>query len=85
MLTETIPGMRAVAQRIANAENDFVDVIMERGFTREQAVRAMHNLRKFKMAKLDPVLGRISVTHGSFLEVDVLQAAADYQEAGHDC
>lgn len=78
MTTERIKGTRAIAQRIVNAENDFVQLIMEKGFTREEANKAMRTMLKLKVAKLDPVGGRISMKHGAFWESDVLRNAVNY-------
>lgn len=50
---------------------------MEKGFTREEAVKAMRVLLRLKMAKLNPVLGRIVMVRGVFWDADVLRAAAD--------
>lgn len=70
-------AFRAVAQRIVNAENDFVQCIMEKGFTKEQATNAMRTLLKVKAAKLDPVVGRISMKHGMYWDLDILRNAAN--------
>ena len=37
-------GCKDMAQRIVNAEDGFLEVLMERGLTREDAVKAMRTL-----------------------------------------
>jgi len=62
-------GTRSVAQRIVNADGGFLHTLMERGgLTRDQAIRAMRTLLHVRAAKLDPVLGVITVQHGAFYE-----------------
>lgn len=82
MATETkLQGTQAVAQRIVNAENGFLDVLQERGgLTREQATKALAAFRKAKAVKQDAVGGRLSVTHGAFLERDVIRRAAGLEQ-----
>ncbi len=75
---ETIKGTRAVAQRIVNAENAFIQVIESKGFSNVDAIKAMNTMLKLKVAKLDAVNGLISVKHGMFLEPDVIQNAVNY-------
>lgn len=78
MTTERIKGTRAIAERIVNAENTFVQLIMEKGFTREEANKAMRTMLKLKVAKLDPVGGCITMKHGAFWEADVLRNAVNH-------
>lgn len=74
----TIPGTRAIAQRIVNAEENFTQIIMEKGFTRAEAQKAMRTMLKLKVAKLDAVGGKINVVHGAYLESDSLRNAVNY-------
>jgi hypothetical protein len=67
-----------VAQRMVNAENDFRQVIMERGFARDEANKAMRTMLKLKVAKLDAVNGRISVVHGAYLDHQAIRNAVNY-------
>lgn len=70
-------GTKAVAQRMVNAEEGFLDFAMRTaGITREQAVTALEEYRKAKAIKIDPVGGQFSFTHGGFAEADVLRRAA---------
>lgn len=67
---------KAISERIVNAENNFVRSVVEiAGCTEAEAVKVMNLYRKTKIAKLDPVIGRISVKHGAFLERDVIMRA----------
>lgn len=71
-------GNQNTAKRIVQAENDFIEVIMSKGFTKEEATKAMTTMLKLKVAKMDAVIGRISVKHGAYLEVDVIRNAVEY-------
>ena len=65
---------KAIAQRIVNAHADFLDVVCERtGCTREDAGKAFDTLKKHRLIKLDG--SRYTVTHGIYLEPDVLRNA----------
>ena len=67
---------KAIAQRIVNAENAFITSVVEiAGCTEAQAAKVMNLYLKNKIAKLDPVIGRVSVKHGAFLERDVILRA----------
>lgn len=76
---EKLPGTRAIAQRIVNAENVFIEMIQERGFTRAEAEKAMRTMLKLKVAKLDPISGRINVKHGAFLDPEAIRNAVNYK------
>lgn len=78
MTTTKLKGLEAMAVRITNAQINFVEVIMAKGFTREDAQKAMHTLLKLKLAKLDSVGGVIRVKHGVYLEEDVLRNAVNF-------
>jgi hypothetical protein len=76
-IKDMAPGFSAIAQRQINAENGFVEAVMNlSGLTREEAVRAMRTLLKLKVAKMDSVNGVINVKHGAFLDPEVLRRAA---------
>lgn len=76
---ERIPGTRSVAQRIVNAENAFIQLVMEKGFSRAEATKIMQTYLKLKVAKLDPVGGVIKLQHGAFWELQTLQNALNHQ------
>ena len=74
-----ITGTKAVAQRIVNAQNGFIAILMAKGFNEADATKAMKTMLKLKVAKLDAVSGVINVKHGAFLEADVIKNAVDYK------
>jgi hypothetical protein len=77
MPIEKIRGTKSIAQRIVNAENAFIEVLVNLGsVTKAEAVRAMHTMLKLKVAKMDAVSGEIRVKHGAYLEADVIRRAA---------
>jgi len=67
---------KAIATRIVAAEERFIDYAIGTGLNRAEAIRAMATLRKAKALKIDAVGGQFTVTHGAFLEADVLKRAA---------
>jgi len=74
--TSTSPG-KAIAERMALADQRFIGVLMERGqLTAAQAAKAFETLKKAKAVKLDAVGGTWSVKHGAFLDREVLERAA---------
>lgn len=70
-------GLQAVAKRIVNAENNFIEGVMERGFTLEEAAKVLREYRKLKVVKLDAVNGVYKVKHGAYWDKDVLQKAVE--------
>ena len=69
-------AFKAIAQRIVNAENNFAETIqniIECSAEDAHAIRQLYI--KNKLAKLDPVIGRISVKHGALLDDSVLRNA----------
>lgn len=71
-------GTYQIAQRIINAEKGFTQLIMEKGFTKDEAGKVMLTLLKLKMAKLDPVMGRITMKHGAYWDNEVFRNAIKY-------
>jgi hypothetical protein len=75
---ETIPGTRDIAQRLVNGENDFLEVLMERGgISREDAIKVLDHYRRVKVVKREGLGGRITVKHGEFLDKEVILRALD--------
>lgn len=71
------PGLKAMATRIENARRDFAEVLMNLGGVSEEKAAALVDLYlNNKLAKLDAVVGRISVKHGYFLDRCFIQRAA---------
>lgn len=66
---------RDIAQRIINAENNFIETVMGFGFTREQGRHVLMAYRLLKVVKLEANIGRYTVKHGAFWDIEVLQKA----------
>ena len=65
-----------MAQRAVNAETNFVSVLMGiSGCTEDQAYAVTAYYLKHKLAKLHIGIGTINVTHGIFLQADVIRRA----------
>jgi hypothetical protein len=73
--------MAPVLQRLINAENNFVEIMMDTAnCTKEQAQKVLRVYRTLKVIKLDVAMGRYTFKCGAFLEVDVIQNAINYAE-----
>lgn len=60
---------KAIAERMDHAERDFAETIATLGGCSIEEGRAVTRLYlKHKLAKLDAVMGRISVKHGAYLD-----------------
>ena len=71
-------GFRDMAQRIENAQANFIDNVCEQfGTTKPQAEKVLAVFKKAKAVKLDAVGGRYNLTHGAYWECDVIQRAID--------
>jgi hypothetical protein len=77
-MTQTYGALsyRDMAQRLVNAEIDFLDLLTQRGLTPEQAQTAFATFKKVKALKYDAGIGRYTVKHGAFLNDDVIRRAA---------
>lgn len=69
-----------IAQRMVNAENKFARLIVDSAaepctLDEAHAVTALY--LKNKIARMDAVMGRITVTHGAYLEPDVISNALE--------
>jgi hypothetical protein len=74
---EKVPGTYAIAQRIAEGEEVFVGALMDiGGITRGEANRVFNYYRKNRLIKRFG-LRDIRVTHGSFLDVDVIRRCVE--------
>lgn len=74
-MEETIPGTRAIAQRMVNAANGFIENTMDLGFTRDEAHKILEVYRREKIVKLDAVGGVYRYSHGAFVDADVMRRA----------
>lgn len=77
MGTETIPGTKAIAQRIINAYENFIALCTEQGFTIEEAAKILEVYKKAKAVKLNSAMGRYDFTHGAFVNTEVMRRALD--------
>jgi len=89
MKTETIPGTRAIGERLARAHNAFVALIMEdeddperMRFTRAEAETIFAVYRKHRCVKLEAGIGRYSVKHGGYWAKDALARALELGTTG---
>ena len=74
--TEKITGTKAVGQRLANAQIDFVENIQSQfGFTKAESQTILAVYVKVKAVKLDFHAGKYNLTHGAFWSKDVMQNA----------
>lgn len=72
-------GTQQIAQRIVNAENDFIETVREiTGCTADEGLKALQTMRKLKVIKLDPIIGRYNAKHGAFMEAQALRNAIAY-------
>lgn len=75
----TVNPFEAIAQRMVNAQQNFIEIIRERtSCTEAEAVKAFETLKKLRLIKLDAVGGRYTVKHGAYLEPDALRNAMRY-------
>ena len=75
-MTYAAAGNRATASRIAQAYENFEGVVAALGdLSLAEAQRVTAYYLKHKLAKLDPVMGRIAVKHGAYLDRDVILRA----------
>lgn len=69
-------GTRDVAQRISNAETNFVKNAVEGfGITKPQAEKVLRVFIKTKAVRLDAVVGVYRLTHGGLWHTEVIQNA----------
>lgn len=72
-------GTKAIAQRIVNAEENFIGTVQAlTGFTRDESIKALNTMRKLKVVKLDVGIRRYLPKHGAFMEPDALRNAIAY-------
>lgn len=72
-------GLKDMAQRITNAEDDFVAMLVEQhSITIKQAWGVLNTFIKHKMMKLDPVGGVYNVKHGMMLDAKTIAGVVAY-------
>jgi len=71
-------GFKDIAQRIDNAMVGFVESIERLGGLNADDAQVVANFYlKSKLAKMDAVIGRISVKHGAYLDKPILVKALE--------
>jgi len=76
------PGIKAMAERIIAAEDNFTETLMALGgISKPTAAKVCQFYLKNKLAKVDAVMGRINVKHGAFLDARAIQRAAELVNA----
>ena len=66
-----------IAERMDRAEKEFVRTLMRFGrIGRAKAERVFAYYRRHKLVKRELWMGEIKVTHGAFLDMDVIRRAA---------
>ena len=66
-------GTQAMAQRIVNAEESFVNLVRDRTGCSEEAARVlMGDWKRLKALKIDSVTGQWTVLHGGLLDKELL-------------
>ncbi|KWK69107.1 hypothetical protein WT82_15040 [Burkholderia stagnalis] len=75
----TMEGTKQIAQRIVNAEENFIETVQAiTGCSREEGEKALNTMRKLRVIKLDVAGGRYMAKHGAFMEADALRNAIAY-------
>lgn len=73
-----INGTKQIAQRFEAAHSHFVGVLMDNySLTKVEAEKAKATLLKAKAIKADPVMGRMIVKHGAFMDAAVIRRAVE--------
>lgn len=69
-------AFKSIAQRQVNAENRFIDDVMEQfGKTKIEAEKVLQVYRKVGAVRIDPVTGQYLLKHGAFWELSVINNA----------
>jgi len=69
-------GTRQIAQRYVNAEEVFFNnIIAISSCSKADAEKVLSVFIAAKVAKVDPIIGRVIVKHGAFMEAQVIQNA----------
>ena len=80
-IDDAAPGLKAVAARVAGAEEKFVKWAMNSAkLTKPQAEKALATMRKLKVVKIDANVGQFTFKHGAFAEPEVVRRAAGLEE-----
>ena len=58
-----------------NATQKFIQFVMEKGFTRDEAEKILVVYKKARVIKFDKFMPQFEVKHGAFLDADTLRNA----------
>lgn len=58
-----------------NATQKFIQFVMEKGFTRDEAETILAAYKEARVIKFDKFMPAFEVKHGAFLDVEVLRNA----------
>jgi len=79
-MNEKIKGTYAIAHRIVNAENNFIETAMEmHGLSKANAEKVLRVYRKLKMVSTNYGVGKITVKHGAFWDKEYIDAAVAFE------
>lgn len=68
-------GTQQIAQRAENAVENWVEILSDKGYNRDEAIEILGVYESNKVVKLDWAVGRYKVAHGAFLDNEVLDGA----------
>ncbi|MDF0506899.1 hypothetical protein POK33_39800 [Burkholderia cenocepacia] len=72
-------GFKEIAQRIVNAEENFIETVQAiTGCSRDEGAKALNTMRKLRVIKLDVGIGRYTVKHGALMGAEALRNAIAY-------
>lgn len=72
-------GTEQIAQRIINAENAFIESVVEQfDITEEEGEKVLNAFIKVKAVKIDPVMGQFNLTNGAFWDKQVIENAINF-------
>jgi len=67
---------KSIAQRIVNAENNFLNAVSEQfGFSPEEALTILNVFKKYKIIKIDAIGGQFTLSHGAYWDKEVMNNA----------
>jgi len=69
-------GAWMIEQRRLNAENSFIDSVIEQfKKNRSDAVKVLNVFKMHKIIKIDSITGQFSLKHGAFWDLNVIKNA----------
>lgn len=75
-LAHAAPHLREIAARMHRADTDFLAILADAAkLNADEAGRVFRLYRKNRIVRLDAGIGRWTVSHGAFLDGDVIRRA----------